>query len=61
MTPFDSKQQTVLQMPDLVAFWDFGDENFVSIAPDQTRLQIVREAPIIETNGGRVWAELRAL
>ena len=48
---FDSKRQTVLQTPDLLAFWDFQNADFVSVAPDRTRLQSVREAPRLESGG----------
>lgn len=48
---FDTKRQTVLQTPDLLAFWDFQNADFVSIASDQTRLESVREAPQLEDGG----------
>ncbi len=48
---FANRAATVLQTPDLVAFWDFQNADFSAISPHQIRLETVGEAPRIENSG----------
>ncbi len=48
---FAARRAVVCQTPDLVAFWDFQNSEFQSIAPDQTKLETVRVAPKLEKGG----------
>jgi hypothetical protein len=48
---YDSRIASVLQTPELVAFWNFQDDSFVSVSPDKTQLEVVKETPRIEEGG----------
>ena len=51
LPPFSSRANIVLQTPDLVAFWDFQNAGFTAISPDMVRLEVVQQAPKIESGG----------
>ena len=48
---FAARTEAVLSVPDLIAFWDFQNTDFISLAPDQTQLEAVLQTPKLECGG----------
>lgn len=51
LADYTARTDAVLQIPDLVAFWTFQEDDFAAISPDKTPLEVVREAPRFEKGG----------